>query len=123
MIKAPTDYTTDQIYNDVLFLGERLKSLEDMMQDTLESIADIGLDLYSLPDPTKFAGVLTRFILKRIPFKDLRRFKRFRSELTKAQEEIEGLREHYTTNTLPVINKLLEKKVGKQGKFTNYDTN
>ena len=87
-----------------------MSDLEDMMEDRLGSIADIGLDLYALPDPTKFAGILTRFILKHVPLKDLRRFKRFRSELTKTQEEIQGLREHYTSNTIPIINKLREKQ-------------
>ena len=124
MKTTPKPYSIDQSAVDmsncmstILLLAERVKDLEDTTQDMLCSIVDIGLDLHSLPDPIKFGGVLTRFVLKHVPFKDLRRFQRFRSELTKAQEEIEGLRNHYTSSTLPSlekINELLEKKVGKQ---------
>ena len=48
MKKAPENYDTTQIFNDLLYLAERLRGLEDTTQETLCHLLDIGIDFYSL---------------------------------------------------------------------------
>ncbi|GAH06773.1 unnamed protein product [marine sediment metagenome] len=123
MKKAPDNYNTDQIYNDILYLGVRLKSLEDLV----DAIFDFQCDfLREQEEVTKkaFGFALKRTLKLEVEHKKLKKmidYAHLDKRLKELGEEIEGLHIHYTESTLPTLSEIKElkdkKRVGKQYKY------
>ena len=60
MIKAPEDYDVTQGFNDMLFLGKRLKALEDLTDGLFDLFTEVAEELRGV-DKKSF-----RYLLKRV---------------------------------------------------------
>jgi len=119
MKQAPKGYNLTLAFNEILYLGVRLKSLEDLV----DAIFDFQCDfLCEQEEATKraFGFAFKRTLKLEEEHRKLKKklnYAHLDKRLKELGGEIEGLHLHYTQSTLPTLSELKElqdKKVDKQ---------
>jgi len=132
VLEAQRDHLIGELLNDIIYLANRVKDLEDSLDDVIGHTLDVAIDFYLLrqelnrsggnwiqvifhPDCTNEEKNHILLRLKRIqPLKADRRLKEL-------EDKYEGLMSNYTSYAFPILQKIEEQdkdKVDRQKEHT-----
>ena len=111
MNEAPEGYDINQAYNDIIYLGARLRFFENFLEELLEAVKDDS----QFQTHELFKHMTDEYVLGKA-LKPYHVDKRINA----LGEEMDGLKIHYTTETIPKVNELYEKKNVKKKVFNKY---